>query len=377
MKLIHLSDLHIGKRVNEFSMIEDQEYILDEIIRIIEEEKPDGIMIAGDIYDKAIPSSEAVLLFDSFLVKMAKAKYPVFIISGNHDSPERLAFASRLINQSGVYMSPVYRGKVEPITLSDDYGEVDIYMLPFIKPVNVRQYFPEAEINSYTDALRVAIDHMNVDEKKRNIIITHQFVTGASTCESEEISVGGSDNVDSGVFSSFDYVALGHIHGPQKVGEERIRYCGTPLKYSFSEANHNKSVSVVELFEKGNIQLRTIPLTPLRDMREIRGSYGQITAKSFYEDMNREDYLHITLTDEEDILDAIGKLRSIYPNIMKLDYDNIRTRSAGTVSSIEHLEKKMPIDLFSELYKIQNNQDISPVQREYLEALIDRVWEGE
>ena len=230
MKLIHLSDLHLGKRVNEFSMLEDQAYILQEILEIIDDEAPDAVLVAGDVYDKSIPPAEAVELFDDFLVRLARRKLPVFIISGNHDSPERLAFAGRLIDASGIHLSPVYHGCVEPLTLCDEHGEVDIFMLPFVKPANVRRFFPDEAIDSYTDALRVAIGRMPVDPARRSVLVTHQFVTGAARCESEELSVGGSDNVDSSVFDAFDYVALGHLHGPQNVAEERVRYCGTPLK---------------------------------------------------------------------------------------------------------------------------------------------------
>ena len=256
MKLIHLSDLHLGKRVNEFSLLEDQKYILTKILNIIDEEKPDALLIAGDIYDKAIPSAEAVELFDDFLVRLAGKDIKTFIISGNHDSPERLAFANRLIDISGIHLSPVYNGKVEPCTLTDSFGNINIYMLPFVKPIHVRRFYPEEEISTYTDAIRVALSQVKFDPKDRNVLITHQFVTGAERSESEEISVGGSDNVDASVFDGWDYVALGHIHRPQNIGEERIRYCGTPLKYSFSEANHQKSVTVVELNEKGNQSIR-------------------------------------------------------------------------------------------------------------------------
>ena len=237
MRFIHLSDLHIGKRVNEFPMLEDQEFILTKILNIIDEQKPDGVIIAGDVYDKSVPSAEAVELFDDFLVRLSKRDMKVFVISGNHDSAERIAFGGRLMDKSGIYMSPVYNGKIEPVALSDEFGDVNIYMLPFVKPSNVRRFFPESEITSYTDAVKVAIDSMNIDTAKRNILITHQFVTGATRTESEDVSVGGTDNVDVSVFDSFDYVALGHIHRSQKCGSEYIRYSGTPLKYSFSEAN--------------------------------------------------------------------------------------------------------------------------------------------
>ena len=287
MKFFHLSDLHLGKRLNEFNLLEDQDYILRVILGLLDEEKPDAVLLAGDIYDKAVPSAEAVQLFDFFLRRLAERGLQVFVISGNHDSPERIAFGSRLMDPSGIHMSPVYDGAVRPISLRDEWGEVKVYMLPFLKPAHVRRFFPEAEIGSYTDAMRTVIEAMDVDPAARNLLVTHQFVTGAARSESEEISVGGTDNVDASVFDRFDYVALGHIHSPQSVERESLRYCGTPLKYSFSEARQEKSVTVVELGRKGELRLRTLPLTPLRDMRELRGSYMELTALSSYQGTNR------------------------------------------------------------------------------------------
>ncbi len=377
MKLIHLSDLHLGKRVNEYSMLEDQAYILTQIIQIIDKEAPDGILIAGDVYDKSVPSAEAVVLFDNFLTRLAKRDLQVFIISGNHDSPERMAFGSKLMEGSGIHLSQVYDGHVDPYALTDEYGTVYLYMLPFLKPAHVRRFFDE-DIDTYTDAMAAAVSNMELDLEARNLLITHQFVTGASRSESEDISVGGTDNVDASVFDDFDYVALGHIHSPQNCGSERIRYCGTPLKYSFSEAKDRKSVTVVELKEKGNISVNTIPLTPMRDMVEIKGTYEEITRKSFYEHTTyQEDYVHITLTNEEDIVDAIGKLRVIYRNLMKLDYDNQRTRSASHVDGAEDVESKSPLQHFAALYELQNNQSMSDEQKSFVEALIEQIWGGE
>lgn len=375
MKLIHLSDLHIGKRVNEFSMLEDQEYILTKIINIIDDEKPDAILIAGDVYDKSVPSGEAVQVFDDFLVRLAKRNLQTFVISGNHDSPERLAFGGRLMDISGIHMSPVYNGKVEPIGLEDNFGKVNFYMLPFIKPVHVRRFFEEENIESYTDAVQVAVDNMNVNDTERNVIITHQFVTGAERSESEEVSVGGSDNVDASVFEKFDYVALGHIHGPQNIRSEKIRYCGTPLKYSFSEANHKKSVTVVNLGEKGKLEIDEIPLEPKRDMREIKGKYDEIMMNGNQE--KSDDYVHIILTDEEDIPNAMGKLRLVYPNLMKLDYDNTRTRNIGKITSAEKTETRSPLELFCELYEKVNGQPMNKEQLEFSKELAESIWEGE
>lgn len=376
MKFIHLSDLHLGKRVNEFSMLEDQGYILGQILAAIDQEEPDGILIAGDVYDKALPPAEAVQLFDDFLFALAQRHKQVFILSGNHDSPERIAFGGRLMGQSGVHMSPVYDGNVPPTVLTDGYGEVHVYMLPFVKPAHVRRWLEEP-IESYTDAVAAAIAHMHVDPGARNVLVTHQFVTGAQRSDSENISVGGADNVDAAVFDPFDYVALGHIHGPQSVGRETVRYCGTPLKYSFSEAGHRKSITVVELPEKGTVTIRTIPLTPKHDMRELRGTYIALAAKANYQGTATDDYLHITLTDEEDVPDAIGRLRVIYPNLMKLDYDNRRTRGAARLEPAGDLERKSPLALFGEFYEKQNGQPMSREQRDFAAALIQEIWEGE
>lgn len=375
MKIVHLSDLHLGKRVNEFSMLEDQAYILIRILNVLDDVKPDAVIIAGDVYDKSVPSAEAVELFDDFLWKLATRRLQVFIISGNHDSAERIAFASRLIDSSGIHLSPVYNGKVAPVSLQDQYGPVNFYMLPFIKPAHVRRFFEDAEINSYTDALRVAIDAMEMNHDQRNVLITHQFVTGASRSESEDISVGGADNVDAAVFDGIDYVALGHIHGPQNIGSDRIRYCGTPLKYSFSEVNHTKSVTVVTLAEKGKLTTETIPLTPKHDMRELRGFYMDLTARQAYERTATDDYLHITLTDEEDIPDVMNKLRVIYPNLMKLEYDNKRTRSGREITGADAPESKSPLELVAEFYELQNGQPMSEEQARYSKEIIEKIWE--
>ena len=375
MKLIHLSDLHLGKRVNEFSMLEDQAFILQEILRIIDEEQPQAVVLAGDIYDKSVPSGEAVQLFDGFLWELSSRKLQVFVISGNHDSPERLSFGGRLMEGSGIHLSQVYSGKVEPVVLEDAYGPVNVYLLPFMKPAHVRRYFPEEEIGTYTEALGKAVEALEIHKEQRNVLVTHQFVTGASRSDSEEISVGGSDNVDASVFDDFDYVALGHIHGPQNIGSPRIRYCGTPLKYSFSEAGQQKSVTVAELKEKGTLEVTARPLTPLRDLREIRGSYLEVTAKRFYEGRNREDYLHITLTDEEDVPDGAAKLRVIYPNLMRLDYDNTRTRSRNLPEGAEEPETKSPLELFEEFYERQNNQPMTEEQIRFSRALMETIWE--
>ena len=376
MKFIHLSDLHLGKRVNEFSMLEEQDAILNQILGIIDTEAPNGVLIAGDIYDKSVPSAEAVQLFDGFLCELAKRHLQVFIISGNHDSPERIAFGSRIMDASGIHLSPVYNGTVEPIAMTDEHGVVNIYMLPFVKPGHVRRFYEDEEIVSYTDAMRVAIGAMNINTSERNILVTHQFVTGATTCESEEISVGGTDNVDASVFANFDYVALGHIHGAQNCGSDCVRYCGTPLKYSFSEAKHQKSVTVVELGEKDRLSVRTVDLTPVHDMSEIKGTFAELTDPVYYTDNPIiENYLRITLTDEEDIPDAVGRLRMIYKNLMRLDYDNKRTRANNVITGAVDTETKSAYELFAEFFEKQNNVAMSDEQSAYMKDLIEKIEE--
>ncbi len=423
MKLLHISDLHIGKRVNEFSMIEDQKYILRQILTIADQQQADGVMIAGDIYDKPVPSAEAVQVFDWFLTELADRGKKVYAVSGNHDSAERIAFGAQLMRGRGVYVSPVYRGETAKYTLTDAYGEMNIYLLPFIKPAVVRHAlegltdtdadFTQEEVlsdaaekekpskvlpgscyeteksskvssescyekekpskvspESYYDAVKIAIERMNVDTSKRNILIAHQFVTGAGRCDSEEVSVGGLDNVESEVFDAFDYVALGHIHSPQFIKRETLRYCGTPLKYSFSEADQEKSVTLVEFAEKGNIQLSTVPLVPLRDMRRIRGTYLEVTARTFYQEFNTEDYVQVTLTDEEDIPDGLQKLRIIYPNLMRLEYDNSRTKQSHMIERAEDIEQKSEQELFAEFYELQNNQPMNAEQAAFVAQLI-------
>lgn len=376
MKFLHLADLHLGKRVNGFSMLEDQAHILRQILAILDDEQPDGVLIAGDVYDKSVPSVEAVGLLDGFLTELRARGVPVLLISGNHDSPERLAFGGRVMDSCGIHISPVYDGALAPVTLQDAFGPVHVWLLPFVKPAHVRRWFPDADIESYTDAMAEAVAHMDIDTAARNVLVTHQFVTGGARSGSEELSVGGTDNVDSGVFAPFDYVALGHLHGAQHIGRETIRYAGSPLKYSFSEARQHKSVTVVTLGEKGDVQVRTVALTPLRELREIRGSYDELTARSFYEHTTyRSDYLHLILTDEQDVFDAMSRLRTIYPYLMTLDYDNARTRAAGGMSVPAETERRTPLELFEALYQRQNHQPMSEVQREYIAQLMEQIME--
>lgn len=376
---MHLADLHLGKRVNGFSMMEDQEYILNRILEIMEEEQPDGLLIAGDVYDKTIPPAEAVRLMDDFLTAVAAKHVPVFLISGNHDSAERVAFGHQLMQGSGIWISPVYDGTIEHHTLEDRWGEVNIYLIPFLRPSVVRSFFPDAEIGDYTDALQTIIQELPLDASKRNVVLAHQFVTAAEalpeTCDSEQLSVGGLDRVDGSVFSPFDYTALGHLHDPQRVGSETIRYAGSPLKYSFSELHQKKSVTVAELREKGETEIRQIPLQPRREMIELRGTFEEILAEARKKGEPQTDYYHMILTDETDVVDALSRLREYYPNIMLLDYDNRRTRSQKEVEQLDRVEERTPGELFAALYEQQNGQEMNPDQKEYLDGLIREIWE--
>ena len=388
MKIIHLSDLHIGKRVNEFSMMEDQKHIFNQIYEIIEDEKPDAVVISGDIYDRSVPSEEAVGLCDEFITRLSTIDTKTCIISGNHDSAERLAFGARLLKKSQINIASVFNGNVETVVIPDEEKKRDmvIYMVPFIKPQTVRRFFEGEEIVTYDDAIKAVISTISLDRDKINVLMLHQFITGFKACESEELSVGTLDQVNAEHFKDFDYVALGHIHGPQniKTSEENsayVRYCGTPLKYSFSEINHKKAVTVVEFNtcahgskENTEVSVRERELTPLHEMREIKGTYEELTNREFYKDTDIDDYIHVVLTDEEDVPDALARLRSIYPNIMKLDYDNTRTRQKQEIGKTADVEKKTPQQLFAELYELQNNKELSEEQQKFLDELVEDIW---
>lgn len=382
MKIIHLSDLHIGKRVNEFPMIEDQRYILDRIIEIIRDEKPKAVLIAGDVYDKPVPPAEAVQLFDDFISCLAGMDIELFIISGNHDSAERLSFGSRIMDSRGIHFAGGYDGSVRMFTIQDGYGPVNFYMLPFIKPVHVRQAHTDddaaAGISIFTDAVRFAVDMMQVDTSERNVCIAHQYCTGSERSESEEIPIGGLDNVDSEVFAPFDYSALGHLHRPQDAGGKRVRYSGSPLKYSFSEAGHTKSVTVVELGSKKDgecsVDIRTRELIPVRDMREIRGTFSELTDILYYQNINTDDYMRIILTDEQDVIGALATLRGIYPNMMRLEYDNTRSRAAAMPPDASESVRRSPLQIFADLYEHQNGKPLDEEQTELISGLIEKVW---
>lgn len=376
MRLFHISDLHIGKRLNEMPLLEDQVAILNQILQKADELHPDGVIIAGDVYDKSVPPAEAVQVFDDFLTALALRSMAIMVISGNHDSAERIGYGSRLMQTSGVYVSPAFDGSVTQAVLEDEFGRVHFHLLPFVKPAHVRRFFPDAEINDYTDAVRTVIDSMGIDTNERNVLICHQNVTNTTSSHADEIAIGGLDNVNVDVFDGFDYVALGHIHTPAFIGREGVRFCGAPLEYSFNEVGRELSLTIVEMGEKGEVQVSTLPLDPMRHLRKLRGSFAELTSMDFYQGQKRDDYLHIILTDEEDIAEAVSRLRDIYPNVMQLEYDNARTRRIQSVASGVTQEDKTPLEQFEIFYERQNNLPMTDIQRDTVKGLIDEIWEG-
>ena len=385
MKFLHISDLHLGKKLNEFSLVEDQEYIIYKILQCIDEQKPDALLVAGDIYDKSIPSVEAVKLFDFFLKNLAQRKIQTFIISGNHDSPERMTCGASLMETSGIHFAPVYDGTCCKYELQDTHGSVNIYLLPFVKPVVVKaalekngQSEQAEQIVSSDQAVQAAVLQMSVDFSQRNVLVAHQFVTGSTRCDSEDISVGGQDNIDAAVFGKFDYVALGHLHGMQKAGGDNIWYSGSPLKYSFSEANHHKGGLIIELNKKGELKVEPVSFEPSHDLRKLKGTYEELTLKKYWEQMGESvnDYLHITLTDEEEIPEAFSRLALIYKNLVSIQYDNTRTQKDNQIEGAINIEKTSPLDLFEGFYELQNNQKFSEEQKKFSQTIIEEIWGG-
>ena len=362
MKILHLSDLHLGKRLGEISLIPDQQYMLNELIQIAR--SVDTVIIAGDIYDKSAPPADAMGLFDMFITHLAQMDKNVLVISGNHDSPGRIAFGRDLFNSAGVYICPVYDGTVQAVTLNDEYGEIDFYMLPFIKPAHVRRAFPQCEPDSYNEAVKLAVEKIGADYSRRCVMIAHQFITGAGTGGSEQINVGGLDNVDAGIFSGFDYVALGHIHKKQNIAPN-CRYCGTMLKYSLAEADDVKTASIITIEQKGHVSIDQIPLKPLHDLRRIKGSFESIISRT---PENQQDYIHILLTDENYVPEAINRLRRLYPNIVHLEYSNTY-QSKLELMLCENTQQLDPLDLFYNFYFMQNGSYMNSQQQQYIKDL--------
>lgn len=376
MKFLHLSDLHIGKSVNGFPMLEEQRHVFWQIIEYIQKEKPDAVIIAGDVYDRAVPGAEAVRLFDDFLTDLANEDVTILLISGNHDSPERLHFASRLLADRKLHLCGVFDGKLHSVTVSDEFGGVNFWLLPFIRPSAVRGMFGDKQIESYTDAISAVLEATEIDHTGRNVLVSHQFYTAMGVTpirsESEMNPVGGLDAVDAGIVSQFDYVALGHLHGAQPVCHT-IRYAGSPIKYSFSECRQKKSITLVEIKAKGDIAISTLPLTPLHDMRDIKGTLDQLLSDGLCAKDGKEDYLRVTLTDEEELIDPMGKIRSVYPNVMVLDFENARhnVQLSGAAIDSSKVEEQSPYDLFSEFFLEMNGAVMNETQAKIVRELME------
>ena len=383
MKILHLADLHIGKSILEQSLLKDQEYMLEQIIKIIKEKDINTVLIAGDIYDRSIPSTEAINLLDNFLVTLTKElKIKVLIISGNHDSKERLNFGSKLFEKEGLYIQTSYDGNLRKIEIPDEYGFINFYLLPYLKPADVKAFF-DCDIENYNDAIKKIIEKETINEKERNIIVSHQFVTSGTfspeRSDSETLTLGGTENVDISNYDKFDYVALGHIHRPQKLIKDNIRYSGTILKYSFSEVNHNKTVPIIEYKEKGNLTIELIPLVPARDMRIIKGPIDELLKKENYLNTNLDDYIEAIITDEEPVYDAINRIRRVYPNTLKLDILNNRTRENEEthLESIEKIKEKTELELFNEFFKFQNNEEMNKKEEKIIKEIINELRKEE
>ena len=374
MRFVHLGDLHIGKSLSEFSLIEDQRYILNQIIEIAKNNAVDGVLVAGDVYDKAIPSEEAVKLFDYFISQLALKKIKVFIISGNHDSDERLNFGSSLFEANEIYIASKFEGKLYGKQFEDENGKVNVYLLPFVKASQVRHYFEEEKIENYDDAVRVIIESANINKAERNILVAHQFVAGKGKdpelSGSEGIAtqnVGLVEKVSTECFDVFDYVALGHIHSPQRAGRDEVRYSGSPLKYSLSEVYSDKSVPIVTLGEKGEVDIELVRLTPLRDVRHIKGKLKNLLEKENIK--SPEDFIYITLTDDDIINDAMGVFQQYYPNTVKIDYDNAHTRELEQVDISKIAENKSFDELISEFYQQVYGCEISKEEMDIMKKV--------
>ncbi|MBR4502032.1 MAG: exonuclease SbcCD subunit D [Clostridia bacterium] len=350
MRFLHIADLHLGKQLNDLSLLADQEFVLEQIVSIAEEERADAVLIAGDVYQRSSPQEEAMALFDGFVSRLVKLGKKIFVISGNHDSALRISYFSSLIRSSGVYVSEAFEGRMQNVTLNDADGDIVVWLLPFLRPSRVKKHLPEERITTCQEAVQAVLRHADIDRRKRNVLICHQFITGSETSDSEEMTVGGLDNIDASVFDAFDYVALGHIHKPQKVFRDTLRYAGSPLKYSFSEAGHKKSAAIVDMREKGDVAVHTRPLYPLHDLRLLDGTLDSLMALPY-----SEDYLWITVHDELVPPDARVTLSVNFPNMMKFSVSNSRTKYDMDVLASQSMENKTVLELFTDFYRLQNN----------------------
>ncbi|MCR5261107.1 MAG: exonuclease SbcCD subunit D [Candidatus Gastranaerophilales bacterium] len=369
MKFLHISDLHIGKIVNGFPMLEEQKYVLGNILEVAETENVKGIIIAGDIYNKSIPSVDAIDVFDDFVTKLSEKNISSYIVSGNHDSVQRVSFGASIMAKNNIHFAKSYNGKIEPI-MANDEEKIAIWLLPFVRPTDVRPYHSEEiSCGRYQDAVAAVVKNMDIDKSITNILVAHQFVTNngvpPSRSESENSSLGTLDNVDYSVFDDFDYVALGHIHNPQSMGRKTVRYAGSPLKYSFSEINQKKAITVLDIHDK-KIEITQIPIKPIHDFKELKGSFKDIMMQGC------NDYVHITLTDDL-IMDVKNRLETVFPNIMLLDYDNASTREKNSMVEITNLKQKNIFEHFADFYYLQNNKELNETETEIVNSVIEEL----
>ncbi|MDD4245002.1 MAG: exonuclease SbcCD subunit D [Mesotoga sp.] len=379
MRLMHTSDLHIGKSVHGLSMLDDQKHILEQMLGIIENEKVDALIIAGDVYDKTVPNEGAVSILNGFLTRLHEINCPVFIIPGNHDSATRISFGSTLLAKQGVHIAEEFAAGMEKHVLKDEFGDLNVYLLPFFKPSMVRSLNPKAEINNADDAAREVLRATEINSSERNILVAHQFVISRGTdldlggSEEYKPSVGGVDCISYDIFSDFDYVALGHIHRPQKVGRSSIRYCGSPLKYSEKEDRDEKGVVILDIGEKGAVSTRNVPLVPIRDLRVVTGTVEQLKERSVVESGNPDDYIYVNLT--EDTSDARAKLAEVYPNIMGIAI--VSTTGGGELPemTIEKIRGLDPVELFRNFYEDMNGEEIGEKQEKIFSTAFERAME--
>lgn len=378
MKFLHISDLHLGKQLAEYSLLEDQRYILRQILDIVADRQPDAVVVAGDLYDKPVPPAEAVTVLDWFITSLTEMGVALLMISGNHDSPERLDFGSGLFEEKGVYLVGQFNGAPKKVTLGKPDDQADFYLLPFIRPGNVRPFYPDEEIKSYDDAMRCVMKNLTLSKEIPSVLVAHQFVTAGGVSpersESEVISLGGTDNVDVSNFISFQYVALGHIHRPQRLTRDSVRYAGSPLKYSFSEAEYDKSVVMVTLNGMEEPSIELIPLVPMRDLRRIRGPLDKLLSDEVAAASNREDYLHVTLTDTEPVADPLYRLRQVYPNIMRLSFSSSLEEEEVEIAACEEVEHRTPPQLFAEFYNQMQGEPLSEEDGKLVLRLMEKVW---
>lgn len=374
MKLMHIGDLHLGKSLGDFDLTKDQEYLLDQLLKIVDKHAIDAVLIAGDVYDKSIPSEAATRMLDYFLCNLSKRNVHVYMVSGNHDSDERLNYGSNLFETNHIYISTKYEGNLYKQTLKVDKDEADIYLLPFVKASQVRHFLPDAKIESYDDAVRAILDTANIDKARNNVLVAHQFVMGKS--ENPELSgseslgtqsVGTVEKIGYDCFDLFDYVALGHIHSPQQVGRKEVRYSGSPLKYSLSEVNNEKSVSLITVGDKGKVAIELVPIKPMRNMRHLKGKIKDLLDKENI--TATEDFIYATLTDEEIVSDAMGIFQQVYPNTVKIDYDNSHTREIEQVDISKIAENRSFAELISDFYRQMYSCEISEEEMDVMRSV--------